>query len=88
MESLREKLHASSVEARNLASELQETKEAVVARDKLLRGAREVNVETKERLSSVRAQVEEQARRAAAAETLAASEGGKQHVFLVCGTVR
>lgn len=78
--SLREKLHASAVEAESFAAELQETKQAMAARDELLTGAREVNAETKERLSSVRAQAEEEARRAAAAETLAASEGGKQHV--------
>lgn len=80
MESLREKLHASAGEVETLAAELQETRQAVAARDELLRGEREINAETKERLSDVRAQAEEEARRAAAAETLAASEQGKQHV--------
>lgn len=48
----------------------------MAARDELLKEAREVAHDSKGRLSRVRAEAEEEARRAAEAESRAKSEGG------------
>ena len=63
----------------------------MAARDKLLREAREVASDGKDRLSRVRVEAEEEARRAAEAESMAASEGGRRcwrcHVLAAVGGV-
>lgn len=77
-ESLQARLDDAAAEAATLAAELHEAEQAVAARDELLEEAREVAADSKDRLSRVRAEAEEGARREAEAESLAASEGGKR----------
>lgn len=82
-ERLRERLDASTADAETLMAELHEAQEAVAARDELLREARVAAEESKEQLERVRAEGEEEARRAVEAESLAASEGGKAMCFFL-----
>lgn len=79
---LQARLDAAAAEAGTLAAELHETEHSVAARDELLKEAREVAADTKKRLSRVRAEAEGEARRAAEAESLAASKGGKRRQVL------
>ncbi|CAB1098293.1 unnamed protein product [Ectocarpus sp. CCAP 1310/34] len=76
-ESSRDKLNASVTEAQTLAAELHESQKAVAARDELLSEEREIAGELRECLARARGKGEEEARRAAEAEALAASQGGE-----------